>query len=459
MFQLVSVKFRKLVFELYPALVESESFRSLMCYLLFPYHHDKEDQTVLISAVTLARLEDKTEARLGRHYCGENLLKSFKERVMPNVVWVDHVYIDGKCRMADYTLPPHIDAALEVELNRSLDDSELVDFVTGRANDRRERSVRLKHNRIEASRTARFAANEDAGMILKYLNSLPPNGFTEQLQYVEEARKLAKKTLEDRPLRDQFRKLSKFEAQPVPVYTPSEKGNSPRLYGLNEGLTTCKREVRAILTQGWVQADLRNAQLAIVAKLWKIPDIEEFLCENDSVWPELCRHLGADLSHPHFKEVKSGIKTVLYATTFGMGKREGLPAKADEELSEYIGCPERILEHWIIQKLLKARSEQMKMAFKTNMIEDCYGKQMKVSTCEEIRSALAQQAQAVEMALIAPIYQLAIANPDKFRVMLHLHDGVYIKFFRAEEKWRRRIKEDVDAKASEFGIETGLDWD
>ena len=46
------------------------------------------------------------------------------------------------------------------------------------------------------------------------------------------------------------------------------------------------------MTQDWITADLRSAQLAIVAAIWRIPSITEYLRSGKSVWPDLCEHMG-----------------------------------------------------------------------------------------------------------------------------------------------------------------------
>ena len=76
----------------------------------------------------------------------------------------------------------------------------------------------------------------------------------------------------------------------------------------------------------------------------------------------------------------------------------------------------------------------------------------------DARSALAQDAQAVELDLLLPVLGLA-KRTNKFRILLWQHDGFTVKFTEAgkEERWHRRILKVVNEKAIELAIPTQLD--
>lgn len=76
-----------------------------------------------------------------------------------------------------------------------------------------------------------------------------------------------------------------------------------------------------------------------------------------------------------------------------------------------------------------------------------------------VRSALACQAQAMELELLFPLFELAKRYPRDFQVMLHQHDGVTICFSRRVEQWKERIEKAVAARAKELDIHTYLEWE
>src|SRR5690606_20431687 len=105
-----------------------------------------------------------------------------------------------------------------------------------------------------------------------------------------------------------------------------------------------------------------------------------------------------------------------------------------------------LLTHCFVKLLPKKRSVQIKKLQGMGQAITCFGDRILVRNHDDARSALAQQAQAIELKLIYPVYEVAMKTKD-FRVMLHQHDGVSIKFTRREQAWRKKIDQAVKSNA------------
>jgi len=114
--------------------------------------------------------------------------------------------------------------------------------------------------------------------------------------------------------------LHRIMIDPKPLLRPVD--NSVRAFSHQASLTTVKREVRKILTRDWVEYDLRYAQLAIVARLWRIPELLEFLEGNTSPWTYLTRTLAPSASDK--EQAKDIIKNAVYALIFGSSEKRAM---------------------------------------------------------------------------------------------------------------------------------------
>ncbi len=456
---LVSPEFRDLALALFPALALSAAYRSLFCRLMFPTMLDKETGGVCVSRFALASDEGKLKKAKSRHYCGKDLLEAFKSEVFKfgGFDWEGYRYSERKCRVAHVDWPECLVSAAERERTRT-EREGLVYFVSGKTYHTKHRTRVLKEARQEAKALESGCQCPEAADMLAYLNSRPSNGFTDMLGHIDEARRVAVGIEHSGKRNAALNALKSIESQPVPVYAPSPADRTVRLFGLDGGLTSISRKVRAVLCQDWHHADLKNAQLAIIATLWGVSEVTEILESVDSIWPELANHLGVDRDDDRFEEVKAGIKELLYSTIFGMTEGN-LYRKAIAELSGLVEKPKRIFEHRLFKVLLEARTEHAAKLQEAGYATTCFGKRIKTKTNADVRSAMAQQAQAVELSLIYPVYELVKENTREFQVMLHLHDGVYIRFSRRPELWQQRISQVVKAKADELGIHTELEWE
>src|SRR5439155_14455763 len=112
----------------------------------------------------------------------------------------------------------------------------------------------------------------------------------------------------------------------------------------------------------------------------------------------------------------------------------------------------------LIRDVLIAREEALHRVVSDGGAETCYGKHLQLSGELQARDILAQLAQSWEMKLIYPAFALTADN-RYCKIMLYQFDGFSAQFTRRPERWATRIKDAVDARATQFKIPTWLDWD
>ena len=275
---------------------------------------------------------------------------------------------------------------------------------------------------------------------------------------------------------------------PKPLYHTSPRSVRLSPYGLNIAMLQSKVRQFWTALAGWIEGDLSNAQLAINAVRWNVQSVIETLKDPDySVWPDLIQHLGGDVAdikaRELYKPVKAALKVVVYGVCFGMGLKNlrqigGDNAKKVREhrqvVEEVFGMThkeagKRLLQHPIIAALLVARDVEIERVMAAGGLTDCFGRRIVVEgrTINQrkaaARSALAQAAQAEEMAILAPVIDAAIEEAKKprplWRIVLWQHDGFSLWF--KEERHRKtvvaKLQQLVAEEAEKRGIPTRLE--
>lgn len=307
---------------------------------------------------------------------------------------------------------------------------------------------------------------------LNYLNNLPSNRFSKIVKYVDQARKAmydtyvcpytgeTKYEINPESWYQQGLILDSIEEQPQPFYKHSPKGNTVRAFQINPGLQIVARHLRSVLTQDWVEVDLAQAHLAIVAKLWNIPEVTEFLKTGESIWPSLLEWMGYQKNDHRIKVI---LKPFLYSVIYGMSF-----TRLENELigitSKQNGY-KQFTSHPIVAALIEARKHRTEQIKKAGVYKTLLGNQIKV-TCyrkngkfeSNVNTILSQEANEMEMFLMSPIIHLA-EQTDEFDVVLYQFDGCSLAFKdnTKKDRWLKKIKEQVDKMAKDLGFEIGLD--
>jgi len=325
-----------------------------------------------------------------------------------------------------------------------------------------------KEQEEQSRQLAESVSWEKARTILNYLNSLPARRFAPIRHNMDAASGVLDQLYEggeiSKAARDSQRLLlNQLRFQPKPFYQPSPVGKTDRVFTIGPSMCGLKREVRKLFCAGWWEADLKNAQLAVVAQEWKLPQTERFLRQGRSVWVDLMDFLFV----PQEKRsaAKPILKEFLYSIIFGMSKHSAVKKHLSRLLALGLNWAPTIWDHRLIRELWKARGRQLKLVVHAGGLHLCHGEWVPVKgkafreRLAAARSALARQAQAVELDLIYPIYELALRHQREFRVVLHQHDGVSVSFSRYPVLWKERISAAVRQRAIELGIHTELEWE
>ncbi len=322
---LVPAWFRSLVFSAYPALQFDVRWQRLMCRLLFSSRICKWSGEVLVDSDTLAGDAGVGDLAVSNNFYAEGFLESFKANVLGDLTWSGWNPERGACRTAQAKFcQPVADALADLDLHSGwLDGNHLVYFVGGFVANRSRASKFLDDKRDEALTRVANAECPEACDLLAYLNDLPTNAFQPLSQNAKALLKdwqshACLRDLDDLSRVSQLRVLRAIAESPVPVYQPSPRGCTARIFGMGESILNLKSDLRRELCPGWFEADLRNAQLAIVGRQWDVDAVQEFLSMGKSLWDDLLPFLGVPLGDPRRAAAKAACKTALYAMIFGM---------------------------------------------------------------------------------------------------------------------------------------------
>jgi hypothetical protein len=214
--------------------------------------------------------------------------------------------------------------------------------------------------------------------------------------------------------------------QPVPVYRTSER--TQRLVPVGQGLANAPSWIRQAVLADAFEVDMKAAQLALVAALWDVPEIEPYLVEAEtSVWDALVGHLFALFPHGvydpevDFDTLKPILKTTMYQATFGatretlqrFGNSRGMSPSEHRAWREgrarvkkyFAAKPDEVavalLAHPVFEALLEAREVALREIERAGRSVDVFGREYVLGSYAEgelvdARSALAGEVQAAE---------------------------------------------------------------
>ena len=473
------------IYKYYPNLVKSAAYRKLFLHLMFGRIYEGY---ALISREVLASCEECFHLVKHRNYNGSKFLSNFQSSIGLPLQIKSYNYLEGKARLALPKFVKEVEESLIIEVSNFLlgNTQEMYNFITGK----KMNSKVLTSIKKELSDEVKLFydnASEEALPLLEYLNDLPTNVFTSK---VNETRPLVIETLvklESSEVNPRLKKakdvqLRQIEASllmciyeiPKPYYKPSSAGRTVRVFPHNQSMLQLHKSLRKVMCTGWTEYDLVSSQLAIVAKLWNISLVEEFLKSGKHIWTDLFNHLGKDYvvlkkeNQTYFNNLKGLLKESLYSLIYGM-KKSALLSNLTVGFKK-LNIKEKgdfLFTHPIIAALYQAREIKLAqvlsdgklvMSWYNNKTLILEGKDIKEKQ-NNVKSLIAQEAQLMEMLLITPVFDLAKKNKDSFTITLLQHDGLTIKFKDNFYKsiWDTRIKEVVSKEALKYQVITELE--
>jgi hypothetical protein len=391
----------------------------------------------------------------------------------------DWDYRKRKARVVVPTWHSDIEEVLEKENNIIIPWNQKVYWKDGTRVTKRGRA-QFRKQITGYSKNLLIQAHPVSKCIADYLNSLDPLIFTRQIDKrieaaMDELSSWSRGTRQERiNYSRQLQILQSINEFAMPIYGPSDR--TVRLYGLMDDLTRVKRELRSILLEGWIEFDLVSSQLAIVARLWKIKEVEDFLKGGGSIWMEMLAAIGINGAalkvgdRARYDSIKKEVlKPFLYSICYGMLVKN---LKANF-ISNMKGIGETNIEaawtqlksNHIIKALLRARTQKLRKVKREKglllAIPGCDGAlPLIANTWAETRSALAQEAQAYEMGLLLPVIYLA-QRTDQFSVVLWQHDGFTLAIKDRRPHMVRKVIEAIEAAiegwCQRWGVISGLE--
>ncbi|MGB8353814.1 MAG: hypothetical protein WCD79_08015 [Chthoniobacteraceae bacterium] len=443
----------------FPNLDKNAANWKFLQYLIFGTFDDDDTGRRIISQKIIAEIEGRLDQI--NNYRAATFLESFQRDVMGPDHFQWREWMKNKCRqVTKCEFPPDFAKAVEDEMQKVNHDEGRVYFADGTYFSRAKERIDRNRRKEAALAVQDEAICDEAREILDYMNNLPPNLFSAIRENIEQAMIVAaalpdgKKGKKVSEIQQKY--LKRIADQPQPFYSPSKKGSTVRIFGVDGCITSLQRDVRKALTVCWHEADIKSSQLAICAKLWHVEAVERFLDDGGNIW----HHLYDEMQIPPAKrsDIKPALKEGVYSTCYGMPESsikgnltKALRAKEIDQRGQ------SFTESPLIGALLLAREEAMALIEVEGGAETCFGDFLPTYELDE-KQILAQVAQAVELKLVHPVIRLAMTTDD-FKVVLWQHDGFSVHFTRRPGQWLDRISEVVQDQVDELGIKTRLEWD
>lgn len=451
----VSRAFRDALWQRFPELQKSQSYWALTAYLMFWTTKSEHEGKLTISRETLASLEGKSARILTNNYSGISFLRSYWLNVWPFNV-SDWSFASGLCRVVmELSWPPEIEVLLWQELNTLPEDKkDRVYLISGEPYSKKKTSALIKLEVVEARQFIQTA--KQSKELMTYLMDLRPNRFTRMLKNMNDALDVVKTLSPEKQARE-LKILSRLSDDAQPLYRTSP--NSPRIFPYRDNVLSLQRDVRKAMTKDWIECDLRNAQLAIVAKIWDMSMVNEFLKTNQSIWTYLAGSLQVELT----PEVKKALKhEFLYPICFGESKKV-LQQAVREVFEEELGIKNAyntLFNLPLVQEIWKARANKVKHIHENKGIRTAFGEWLplkKVNGAWNTLSLLAQEAQSYELKLLLPILDIAKTSNDDVVITAWQHDGFDCTCLHNELTHVRNMKHSVKLGAIRMGILTELE--
>lgn len=305
--------------------------------------------------------------------------------------------------------------------------------------------------------------------VINTMARVPAAVFARQVtKYFDHASTQVKEIKDPNVRRSQEVILRRIDLDPVPRYSHSLLGHTLRVFD-NGHIPNLKRDIRKILTDGWPEADLSCAQLAIASAIWGMENTRSFLATGMDVWNELLTPAHG-LSGARKQQIKGAIKTAMYSMLYL--RKEKKAAKTLEEALLAIGCEisaSRFLSHWIFEELAAASLTQARRLREGHGLIDAFGQTHYVRDNRTPSSVMAQVNQSYELYLLEPVLDYVnakdasgrfLVDPNEMRLVIWSHDGFSIAVRRKVriKAYQRKLSELVRDRATQAGIPVRLEW-
>lgn len=448
----ITPQFYSALVSAYPILTKNKGYALLMGHILFSTFTCESTNKPVVPAKFLAKIE-------GKAYTHSYLARAFLDA------------FSAECMHIEYSTWKWTNASARTIVSYSLDRNLTELYIAELRMAKKEKCVLLSTGEIvtpkvkqcvnerliaEATDILKVSTNADACAIASYLNNLPQNSFTDL------TKNIACSMCEAQKLSDESRQYNINLLNDIvnlvhkPVYAPSQKGNTVRLFPINSSLSQLTKSVRRAYLKGCTEIDICHAHFSINSTLWNMPIVQEYLATVGDIWQDLVCWVRGEHD---FENVKSELKTTIYAIFYGANLAT-VRKIANNRLTAY-GIKNggtRLFKHCIVQCVVGAREAQLSAIERAGGANDCYNRFIAISDSVDSKSVLAQQAQAIELKIMRKVIELAESTTD-FKVVCWLHDGVTVKFCNDEAKikYTKKIINAIENHSAQIGFPVKVD--
>lgn len=485
--------------KVYPVLETDKALRRMYCYLSVQHSKlekkgHKKEEGIVVPARVLEKIEGTNKKK---HFIARDFIERFSEEVFPLEVkqyksqkgeTYEHSYRKGIARRVLIVNNRQYDRLLD--LIKVGDERVYIDTLKELRRDRvgkykTKDKTPIKSNSQEGvllSETQELIAKSDRLQeeLLGLLNGLPTHRFTKVVKNNLPRVEALIKNIENKHLANYVDQLlDELVISPQPTYKASDKALTSRIFTSNSYLNL-PRDMRDMFLEDCIKVDIKSSQFSIIANLWGIQSIVDFLDSGKSLWEELFNWLGLENESKSNKAViKDAMKRFTYSSIYGMGKgkaqfkfrSEVLEVIPSLVLNKFYPSGKRhslgiyLSQHPFFVELFKKREIYINKIKKDKGILCPDGKWLSLegTTPQSLLACMAQRAEMIAMEPLTEImkaeYKKSLIHKDrtnKFLCMGWLHDGVYIKTPKKEiPMWLGRL----EVKSSRLKQSTGLSYD
>lgn len=487
--------FRDELLKIFPGLCshpKSPAYLAILEYLFYGTLRDEYDPNYLVfPAEVLASLVGASVGVNG--FRAIDFLEGFSRDVFPLEI-VPHI-VCKKARRVKFQLPEDVQRFADQEALAALSSDDMVRFVSGlsitpkgikKACSRYQESVMQSINNIDET--------HPAYPLQQYLNNQSQIPVAKKLRENWHRLLALHADMDDGDKKNSVAyMLIALQDWCKNLYAGSDKTVRISTRGIT--IHCLPRAFRKAALSGGTEFDIRSSQGAIIARLWNLPKLTAFLQTGDSFWTMMLDYLSVDTTK------KQALKTALYSTCFGMGKKRLLynlsnaltttetngndsratslasasPELANvatanvamdddmiaDRLSGEIGrtVAKKFFGHELMVEILKGRSEAQKRVKQDSGITDAFGRFIPLSAECPAHALLAVEAQSWELKLMLPIFE-TVRDVRDLSILSWLHDGVVINYSQSAEMRRmlnKRITTAFNDNAAVLKFPTDLE--
>ena len=452
-------------------------YKILLSYLL--WGGDRfQNKSLLLPCHLIANFfgyQDSSNINTGR------LLQGFRDDVLANIADAvldigAHDWVEHKCRVINKVHLGVLQADFDAigrengPLKRAKDtpSGSMVYLQDGRTVSERKVQQGRRNSRVIREKAA-LCAHPVSRKLIETMDRVPDTLFGKRVNVRFDLAAIEISKIKDsHQRRSQEAILRRIDLDPKPLYFPSEHARTVRVFA-NGHIPNLKRNIRRILTDGWLEADLRCAQLAIASTLFDMGKTRSFLEKGGNIWNELLTP-GHELSRAQRQEVKGVIKTAMYSMLYL--RKEKKVAKTLQEELRGMGCKipaSEFLAHWIFRELEETSQIQATRLRKGQGLTDAFGQVHYAVNGRKPSSVMAQVNQSYELHLLEPVLDYVnaknadgnfLVDPSEMKIVVWSHDGfnIAVRSRSRIPEYQQKLSEMVRARAIRLGIPVKLEW-